>query len=245
MGKKFFAVDAVIGQISQVLDVKAGSLEMIEDATWPLADRRTNIALDMKEPADILVIGLPRNFHYGPGMGTNPILMSLAIGGQLARCGYVFREGGVIIAASICDGWFNENWFPSYPETYDALQEYCYCRGIPGLRGCAEGSRPKTEYLFKYSNYYTYHPFHAMSMISGGSVPQLWTSGVFHCGPESAGVREGHGIHSCQHLRGGDGEGQEDRGNESQDPLHSGVFLPAVCPFTFDLSHRAEECANG
>jgi len=57
------------------------------------------------------VIGLPRNFHYGPGMGTNPILMSLAIGGQLARCGYVFREGGVIIAASICDGWFNENWF--------------------------------------------------------------------------------------------------------------------------------------
>jgi len=24
----------------------------------------------------------------------------------------------------------------------------------------------KTEYLFKYSNYYTYHPFHAMSMIS-------------------------------------------------------------------------------
>jgi len=31
-----------------VLDVKAGSLELIEDATWPLADKRTNIALDMK-----------------------------------------------------------------------------------------------------------------------------------------------------------------------------------------------------
>lgn len=63
IGRKFFAVDAVIGQFSQVLDVKAGSLEMIEDATWPLADRRTNIALEMGEPADVLVIGLPRNFH--------------------------------------------------------------------------------------------------------------------------------------------------------------------------------------
>ena len=93
IGKKFFAVDAVLGQKSQILDVKAGLIEEVEEATWPLADRRTNIDLDMKEPADILVIGLPRNFHYGPGMGTNPILMSLAVGGQLSRCWNAFREG--------------------------------------------------------------------------------------------------------------------------------------------------------
>ncbi len=193
MGKKIFAVDAVIGQFSQVLDVQAGSLEMIEDATWPLADRRTNIALDMKEPADILVIGLPRNFHYGPGMGTNPILMSLAIGGQLARCGYVFREGGVIIAASICDGWFNENWFPSYPETYEALQDYCTAAEFLASPKM-ERITTNTEYLFKYSNYYTYHPFHAMSMISGGSVPELWTSGVFLVGPKAPGYVRGMGF---------------------------------------------------
>jgi hypothetical protein len=193
MGKKFFAVDAVIGQFSQVLDVKAGSLEMIEDATWPLADRRTNIALDMKEPADILVIGLPRNFHYGPGMGTNPILMSLAIGGQLARCWHAFREGGVIVAASVCDGWFNENWFPSYPETYEALQNYCAAAEFLAS-GDAERITLNTEYLFKYSNYYTYHPFHAMSMISGGSVPHLWTSGVFLVGPKAPGYARGMGF---------------------------------------------------
>ena len=193
MGKKFFAVDAVVGQFSQVLDVKAGSLDLIEEATWPLADRRTNIALDMKEPADILVIGLPRNFHYGPGMGTNPILMSLAIGGQLARCGYVFREGGVIIAASICDGWFNENWFPSYPETYEALEKYCYAADFLASEDALKITT-KTEWLFKYSNYYTYHPFHAMSMISGGSVPHLWTSGVFVVGPKEPKYARGMGF---------------------------------------------------
>ena len=74
--------------------MQAGELEAVESATWPLADRRTNVALDMKEPADILLMGRPRNFHYGPGMGTNPILMSLAIGGQLSRCWHVFRPGG-------------------------------------------------------------------------------------------------------------------------------------------------------
>ena len=47
----------------------------------------------MPEPADVLIMGLPRNFHYGPGMGTNPILANLAIGGQLSRCWNVFREG--------------------------------------------------------------------------------------------------------------------------------------------------------
>lgn len=184
MGKKFFAVDAVLGQRSQVLDVKAGELEAVENATWPLADKRTNVSLDMKEPADILVMGLPRNFHYGPGMGTNPILMSLAIGGQLSRCWHALREGGVIIAASVCDGWFNPSWFPSYEETYEALQQYCtpaeFLASEEALRIATNN-----EYCFKYSNFYTYHPFHAMSMISGGAVPPLRTSAVFIAGAKA------------------------------------------------------------
>lgn len=192
-GKPFFCVDAVLGQFSQVLDVKAGRLDLVEEATWPMADRRTNIPLDMKDPADILVIGLPRNFHYGPGMGTNPILMSLAIGGQLARCWHAFREGGVIIAASVCDGWFNGNWFPSYKETYEVLQEYCtaaeFLESEDSVRIATD-----TEYCFKYSNYHTYHPFHAMSMISGGSTPQHWTSGVFIVGPKAPAYARGMGF---------------------------------------------------
>ncbi|MBN2035049.1 MAG: DUF2088 domain-containing protein [Deltaproteobacteria bacterium] len=192
-GKPFFGVDAVLGQFSQVLEVKAGRLDLVEEATWPVADRRTNISLDIKEPADILVIGLPRNFHYGPGMGTNPILMSLAIGGQLARCWHAFREGGVIVAASVCDGWFNANWFPSYAETYEKLQKYCTAAEFLTSED-AVGIATDTEYCFKYSNYYTYHPFHAMSMISGGSTPQQWTGGVFIVGPREPKYARGMGF---------------------------------------------------
>lgn len=193
MGKKFFAVDAVLGQKSQILDVKAGELEAVEAATWPLADRRTNIALSMEEPADILVIGLPRNFHYGPGMGTNPILMSLAVGGQLSRCWHAFREGGVVIAAALCDGWFNEHWFPSYEETYGSMQQYCTAAEFLASEEALRITE-KYEYRFQYSNNYTYHPFHAMSMISGGSAALLWTSAVFMVAPKAPGYARGMGF---------------------------------------------------
>jgi lactate racemase len=193
IGKKFFAVDAVLGQKSQVLDVQAGLIKEVEKATWPLADRRTNIRLDMPEPADVLVFGLPRNFHYGPGMGTNPILMSLAVGGQLARCWNAFREGGVIIAPAVCDGWFNDGWFPSYRETYDAMQNYCTAAEFLASDDAARIVNTY-DYRFQYSNDFTYHPFHAMSMISGGSAALLWTSAVFIVGPKNAGHVRGMGF---------------------------------------------------
>jgi hypothetical protein len=193
IGKKFFAVDAVIGQKSQILDVKAGEIEAVESATWPLADKRTHIYLDMPEPADILVMGLPRNFHYGPGMGSNPILMSLAIGGQLSRCWHAFREGGVIIAAAVCDGWFNDHWFPSYEETYHALQRYCTAEEFIRSDDAADIVN-NYEYRFQYSNNYTYHPFHALSMISGGSAPLLWTSAVLLPGAKAPGHARGMGF---------------------------------------------------
>jgi hypothetical protein len=31
-----------------------------------------------------MVLGLPRTFHYGPGMGTNPIILPQAISANLA-----------------------------------------------------------------------------------------------------------------------------------------------------------------
>lgn len=193
IGKRFFAVDAVLGQRSQILDVKAGELEAVEEATWPLANKRTNVYLDMEEPADILIFGLPRNFHYGPGMGTNPILMSLAIGGQLSRCWHAFREGGVIIAASVCDGWFNPHWFPSYEETYHALQKYCTAADFLASDDAMQIVN-NYDYSYQYSNNYAYHPFHTMSMISGGSTPLLWTSAVFIVGPKAPSYARGMGF---------------------------------------------------
>ncbi len=192
INKKFFAVDAVLGQQSQVLDVKAGELQAVEEATWPLADKRTNIKIDAA-PADILVFGLPRNFHYGPGMGTNPILMSLGIGGQLSRCWHAFCQGGVIIAAALCDGWFNPHWFPSYEETYHALQKHCTAAEFI-TSDDARRIVDDYDYRYQYSNRYTYHPFHALSMISGGSAPLLWTSAVFVAGAKASGYARGMGF---------------------------------------------------
>ena len=194
IGKRIFEVDAVLDQKSQILDVQAGTLDAVEQATWPLAEKRTSIAIeDMKEPADVLVIGLPRDFHYGPGMGTNPILMSLAIGGQLSRCWHALRPGCVVIAAAQCDGWFNDLWFPSYEETYYALQEYCTAREFLESDEAVRLATD-TDYCFRYSNAFTYHPFHAMSMISGGSASLLWTSAVYIVGARSPGYARGMGF---------------------------------------------------
>jgi nickel-dependent lactate racemase len=193
IGKRIFAVDAVIGQRSQILDVKAGRLDLVEQTTWPLAEKRTNIYLNMPEAADILIMGLPRNFHYGPGMGTNPILMSLAIGGQLSRSWNCFRPGGVIIAASLCDGWFNRFWFPSYERTYMDLQRYCTASEFLASDDACEIINDY-EYRFQYSNQFTYHPFHAMSMISGGAVTLQRTTAVFIVAPKAPGYARGMGF---------------------------------------------------
>lgn len=184
MGKKFFAVDAVIGQFGEVLDVQAGEIEAVEKATWPLAGKWNNVTLGMPGKADVLVMGLPRDFHYGPGMGSNPVLMSLAIAGQLSRCWNAFREGGVIIAAALCDGDFNEQWFPSYRKTFEACQQYTTVADFLNSDDMLKIATDP-EYCRRYSEEYAYHPFHAMSMLSGGSVPEKWCSRVILVGAKA------------------------------------------------------------
>jgi len=176
IGKRFFAVDAVVGTHAQVLGVYAGAVDEVQEASWPLADRRTNVELDVTEPFDVLVYGLPRSFHYGPGMGSNPIFILQAIGAQLARCYGVFREGGVIIAPSVCDGWFNELWFPSYERAYEKLQETIDFADIFQFEDELAGD---PDAIFQYRYNYTYHPGHPLSMISMGVIAHQRASAVF------------------------------------------------------------------
>lgn len=192
MGKKVFAIDAVLGQFGEVLDVQAGSIPAVEAATWPLAERRTNVTVPMSDPADVLVVGMPRSFHYGPGMGTNPILAGLAIGGQYSRCYPCLRPDGVVIAAGVCDGWFNDHWFPSYRETYDAMQKYQNPTDFLHSPD-AEAITQNIEYRYSYSNHFTYHPFHAMSMISGGAILGKRTQAVIMVGAQQPVYARGMG----------------------------------------------------
>lgn len=190
MGKKFFCVDAVTGTNSQALGVFAGSPAEVQEASWQLAEKRTDFHLDTKEKFDVMVFGLPRSFHYGPGMGTNPILMLQAIGANLARNFDVFRDNGVVIAPALCDGWFNDEWFPSYRKVYDKLQ---------GLADFAEASRFEDEVardpedVFKYRHAFAYHPFHALSMVSMGGVALRHTSAIFIPGARDPGLARGMG----------------------------------------------------
>lgn len=190
MGKNFFTVDAVLGTQAQVLGVYAGAIEEVQRASWPLADRRTNVQLNVREPFDLLIYGMPRAFHYGPGMGTNPILMLQAIGAQLARCYGVFREGGVIIAPSICDGWFNPTWFPSYERAYQRLQETV---NFGDIFQYEDELANDPEGIYQYRFGYAYHPGHALSMVSMGAITHQRASAVFMPGAQKPGIARGMG----------------------------------------------------
>ncbi len=65
MPQPFFSVDAVLDSRSRQLGVYAGAIPDVEQASWPLASARTDLEVP-GEPADVLVIGVPRTFHYGP-----------------------------------------------------------------------------------------------------------------------------------------------------------------------------------
>lgn len=190
IGKRFFAVDAVVGTHAQVLGVFAGAVDEVQQASWPLADRRTNIRLPEAEPFDVLVFGLPRSFHYGPGMGSNPILMLQAIAAQLTRCHGVFREDGVIIAPAICDGWFNQTWFPSYERAYHKLQQLSDFADI--FEHEAELAHDP-DAIFKYRFHYAYHPGHPLSMISMGAIAHQRARAVFIPGAQTPGYARGMG----------------------------------------------------
>ncbi len=188
MGKQFFIVDAVLGTEAQILGVYAGAADHVERESWKLAERRTN--LPVREKCDILVVGVPRDFHYGPGMGTNPILMMQAIGATLVRCFDVFTPGGVIIAASICDGWFNEDWFPATREVFELL------KGVSDrseMRRFEEEVSTRPEYVNAYRHAFAYHPFHAFSMVYMGGLALRHTSAVFIVGAKQPAYAEAMG----------------------------------------------------
>jgi len=190
MGKPFFTVDAVLGGEAQVLGVYAGYCPEVQRESWKLADQRTEVYIDLDRKADVIIFGLPRTFHYGPGMGTNPVLMLQAIGGELTRVFDIFNEGGVLIVASLCDGWFNDEWFCSYREVHSLFGKVSHQRELTRFE---EYISRKPEYVAKYRYAYSYHPFHAFSMMYMGAVATDRTSAVFIAGAREPGYARSMG----------------------------------------------------
>lgn len=189
MPRPFFSVDAVLDSRSRQLGVYAGTIAEVERASWPLATARTDLQLDT-EPADVLLIGIPRNFHYGAGMGSNPILMMQAIGSSVVRAKRALVEKPIVIAASVCDGWFNLTEFPPYEEAYGMLQT---CQRPADMRQYEEQLATNPEWIYQYRFNFGYHPFHAFSMIYMGGIAREHTSAVYVAGAREPGLARGMG----------------------------------------------------
>ncbi|GAA2755278.1 lactate racemase domain-containing protein [Actinopolymorpha rutila] len=187
--RPFFTVDAVLNARSEQVAVLAGSIPAVEEASWPPATRRTELTLP-GEPADVLVLGMPRSFHYGNGMGSNPVLMMQAIGASIARAKAALTPHPVVIAASVCDGWFNDTEFPSYERTYELLQTVHRPADLAKYEDelCTDAG-----YLDRYRTAYGYHPFHAFSMAYMGGLAREYARAVYVAGAVSPGHARGMG----------------------------------------------------
>ena len=184
-----YAVDAVLDSANRQLGVYAGDISSVEQAAWPLATARTEVVVP-GEPADVLVLGVPRSFHYGPGMGSNPVLMMQAIGASLARAKKALKPNPVVIAAAVCDGWFNDAEFPAYRAVYEALQTVHHPADMVAHE---ERIAEDYQWIDKYRFHHAYHPFHAFSMAYVGGLAREAAAAVYIAGAREPGFARGMG----------------------------------------------------
>ena len=189
MTQPFFTIDAVLNSRAEQLGVYAGSIAEVEQASWPLATARTDVTIP-GEPADVLVIGMPRSFHYGNGMGSNPILLMQAIGASVARAKQALKPNPVVIATSVCDGWFNEHEFPCYRAVYDLLQTVDRPSDMVRYEDDV-ASDPEWVYRYRFQD--GYHPFHPFSMMYMGGIARELAAAVYIAGAKSPGHARGMG----------------------------------------------------
>ncbi len=192
MGKRFFMVDAVLDTKNRQIAVYAGYGEEMQPTSWVEADKRTYVPW-AQEKFDIVMFGMPQNFHYGNGHGTNPVLMIQAIGANIVRHKRVLKDNCVVICSSICNGYFHDEEFPSFREVYDLLQrDYNYT--IPDIDRYGEYIATRREYVDRYRFKYAYHPYHAFVNLNMGHIAHVHTAATYIVGAYEPGYVRGIGM---------------------------------------------------
>lgn len=191
MGKKFFMCDAVLDTYQRQIAVFCGAADLIQPLSWEIANRRTYVRWAEKKYG-VMVFGMPQEFHYGDGMGTNPILMLQAVSAQIIRHKRVLTEHPVVICSSLCNGFFHDEEFPAYRELYQLYQSGA--NTLPELEKHAERMAKDRGYLDKYRFEYGYHPFHGFSMISCGHIAEKLCSSVYIVGAKEPGYARAMGM---------------------------------------------------
>ena len=192
MGRKFFMCDAVLDTKMRQIAVFSGYGAEIQPASWKVANQRTYIPYT-KEKYDIMIFGMPQNFHYGNGHGTNPILIQQALAANIIRHKRVLNENCVVICSSICNGYFHDEEFPSYRELYELFQKD-YHSTLPDVARYGEFFALKQEYIDKYRFCFGYHPFHAFSMVSCGHIAEMHTLATYIVGAYAPGYARAMGM---------------------------------------------------
>ena len=192
MGKKFFVCDAVLDTKSRQIEINSGYAKEMQPISWKTADKRTYVHWAEKK-YDVMVFGMPQFFHYGNGMGTNPIFMMQALSAQIIRHKRVLKDNCVIICSSTCNGYFHDEEFPGYREVYELFQKD-YNQVLPDLDQYGQYFATKEEYIRKYRFAYGFHPFHAFSMISCGHIAEMNTSAIYIVGAQEPGYARSMGL---------------------------------------------------
>ena len=192
MGRKFFMCDAVLDTQMRQIAVFSGFGEEVQPRSWQVADQRTYVPF-ASEPYDVMVFGMPQAFHYGNGHGTNPILILQAIAANVIRHKRVLKDNCVVICSSICNGYFNDQEFPSYRELYELFQTH-YHNTLPDVEKYGEYFSNKQEYIDKYRFNFGYHPYHAFSMVSCGHIAEMHCAAVYIVGAFEPGYARGMGM---------------------------------------------------
>lgn len=192
MGKKFFACDAVLDSLSRQIAIFSGYCAKMQVESWKVADRRTYVPFAEKK-YDVMVFGMPQNFHYGDGMGTNPIQIMQALSAQVIRHKAVLSDQCVIICSSTCNGYFNDQRWPYAKDIYETFQ-HNYMQTLPDVNKYGEYFATNDEYIRKYRFAGAFHPFHGFSMISCGHIAEMNTTAIYIVGAQEPGYARGMGL---------------------------------------------------
>lgn len=192
MGKRFFCCDAVLDTKSRQIEINSGTAEAVQKQSWKTGNDRTYVPFAEKK-YDVIIFGAPQFFHYGDGMGTNPIMLMQAISAQVIRHKRIMSDRCVFICASTCDGYFNENLWPYTREIYEMFQKE-NMNILPDMNRYGEYFATNEEYIRKYRYANAFHPFHGFSMISCGHIAEMNTSAIYIVGAQEPGYARGMGL---------------------------------------------------
>lgn len=192
MGKKFFCCDAVLDTYSRQIAVYSGWAKEMQPQSWEGADKRTYVRWAEKK-YDVMVFGMPQDFHYGNGMGTNPIQMMQAVSAQIIRHKRVLKENCVIICSSVCNGYFHDERWPYLRELYE-LFGHDYMNTLPDMNRYGEYFATNQEYIRKYRYCNAFHPFHGFSMMSCAHIAEMNTAAVYIVGAQEPGIARAMGM---------------------------------------------------